>query len=167
MGPRRVCILEESIGPSFVNKKISEVAWEDVKIDGNEFAYKVYAGYKLPAFLAIEGGYRHLGKISDDIAEHNSSGWDLNAKGSLSLGPVEFFGKAGAFFNNVKVTFEDLLHPDINENNTKFYVWFWGGPEHRTSWIESGMGIAGYHPGQSGVYADCGNYLQVSRRLLI
>jgi OOP family OmpA-OmpF porin len=116
-----------SIGPSFVNKKISEVAWEDVKIDGNEFAYKVYAGYKLPAFLAIEGGYRHLGKISDDIAEHNSSGWDLNAKGSLSLGPVEFFGKAGAFFNNVKVTFEDLLHPDINENNTKFMFGFGAG----------------------------------------
>jgi OOP family OmpA-OmpF porin len=51
----------------------------------------------------------------------------LNAKGSLSLGPVEFFGKAGAFFNNVKVTFEDLLHPDINENNTKFMFGFGAG----------------------------------------
>jgi hypothetical protein len=116
-----------SIGPSFVNKKISDVVWEDVKIDGNEFSYKVYAGYKLPAFLAIEGGYRNLGKISDDIAEHNSSGWDLNAKANLSLGPVQFFGKAGAFFNNVKVTFEDPLHPDINENNTKFMFGFGAG----------------------------------------
>ncbi len=116
-----------SIGPSFVNKKITDVDWQDVKIDGNDFAYKVYAGYMFPAFLALEGGYRNLGNISDDLAEHNSTGWDLNAKANLTLGPVQFFGKAGAFFNNVKVTFKDPLHPDINENNTKFMFGFGAG----------------------------------------
>jgi OmpA-OmpF porin, OOP family len=116
-----------SIGPSFVDKKITDVDWEDVKIDGNDFAYKVYAGYMFPAFLALEGGYRNLGKVSDNLAEHNSTGWDLNAKANLSLGPLQFFGKAGAFFNNVKVTFMDPLHPDINENNTKFMFGFGAG----------------------------------------
>lgn len=116
-----------SVGPSFVNTKISDVNWEDVTVEGNDLSYKVYAGYMLPAFLALEGGYRNLGKISDDISEANSSGWDLNAKANLSLGPVQFFGKAGAFFNNVKVTFEDPLHPDINENNTKFMFGFGAG----------------------------------------
>ena len=116
-----------SVGPSFINKSITDIEIEDMKIDGNDLAYKFYAGYKLPAFLAFEGGYRNLGSVSQNLAEHNSSGWDLNAKGSISLGPLEVFGKAGAFFNNVKVTFEDPLHPDINKNNTKFMFGFGAG----------------------------------------
>jgi len=116
-----------SIGPSFVNKKIADLDLADIKIDGNDLAYKIYAGYKLPAFLAFEAGYRNLGKISDDIAEHNSAGWDLNAKANLSLGPLQLFGKAGAFFNNIKVTFQDPIHPDINKNNTKFMFGFGAG----------------------------------------
>lgn len=116
-----------SIGPSFTNKVITDLTWEEVKIDGNEFSYKVYAGVKLPAIFALEGGYRNLGKISDDIAEYNSAGWDLNAKANLTLGPLQLFGKAGAFFNDVEVTFNNPLHPDINEQNTKFMVGFGAG----------------------------------------
>ena len=116
-----------SVGPSFVNKKIADVAMEDIKIDGNDMAYKVYAGYKLPAFLALEAGYRNLGKVSGDFSEHNSSGWDLNAKANLDLGPFQIFGKAGAFFNNIQVTFQDPIHPDINESNTKFMFGFGAG----------------------------------------
>jgi len=116
-----------SIGPSFVNKKISDIVMDDIRIDGNDMAYKIYAGYKLPAFLAFEGGYRNLGKISDDIAVHNSTGWDLNAKANLTLGPLQLFGKAGAFFNDIKVTFQDPIHPDINKNNTKFMFGFGAG----------------------------------------
>ena len=116
-----------SIGPSFVNTKITEIDMEDIKIDGNDMAYKIYAGYKLPAFLALEGGYRNLGKVSDDISALNSQGWDLNAKANLDLGPLQIFGKAGAFFNNVKVTFADPIHPDINKNNTKFMFGFGAG----------------------------------------
>lgn len=116
-----------SAGPSFINKEISDIDLEDIKVDGEDLSYKFYAGYKLPAFLALEGGYRNLGKVSDDLAVHNSSGWDLNAKADISLGPVQFFGKAGAFFNNVEVTFKDPIHPDINENNTKFMFGFGAG----------------------------------------
>lgn len=116
-----------SIGPSYTNKSIMDIDWSDVKIEGNDFSYKMYAGFKLPAFLALEGGYRNLGKVSDDIAEHNSAGWDLNAKADLSLGPLQIFGKAGAFFNDVSVTFKDPLHPDINEHNTKFMFGFGAG----------------------------------------
>ena len=116
-----------SIGPSFINKKIVDVQMEDLRIDGNDMSYKFFAGYKLPAFLALEAGYRDLGKISDQLSEHNSSGWDLNAKADISLGPLQIFGKAGAFFNNVNVTFQDPLHPDINEQNTKFMFGFGAG----------------------------------------
>ncbi len=116
-----------SLGPSFTNMVIYDLTWDDVKIDGNEFAYKVYAGVKLPAFFALEGGYRNLGRISDDIAAYNSSGWDLNAKANLELGPFQIFGKAGAFFNDVDVTFNNPLQPDINNQNTKFMVGFGAG----------------------------------------
>jgi hypothetical protein len=109
-----------SVGPSFLNTKISDVNWDDVKVEGNDLSYKVYVGYMFPAFLALEGGYRNLGRISDAF----SSGWDLNAKANLSIGPLQLFGKAGAFFNNVQVTFQDPLHPDINKHNTKFIFGF-------------------------------------------
>jgi OOP family OmpA-OmpF porin len=116
-----------SAGPSFVNTSITEVDWENVTIDGNDFGYKLYAGYQLPAFLAFEAGYRHLGKVSDAVAEHNSYGWDLNAKVNLNLGPMQLFGKAGAFLNNVEVTFADPLRPDINEHNTRLMFGFGAG----------------------------------------
>lgn len=116
-----------NVGSSYINTNIMDVDFQDFKIDGNDLAYKVYAGYRLPVFLAIEGGYRNLGSVSQDMVDLNNAGWDLNAKGDISLGPVQIFAKAGAFFNNVKVTFQDPLHPDINENNTKFMFGFGAG----------------------------------------
>jgi len=116
-----------SIGPSYLNKSITDVDWGAIDLSGNDVSYKLYAGYKLPAFLALEGGYRSLGKIADDIAEYNSAGWDIGAKADLSLGPFQIFGKAGAFFNDVSVAFKDPLHPDINKNNTKFMFGFGAG----------------------------------------
>lgn len=116
-----------NIGSSYINKSITDIDVQDIKIDGKDMAYKIYAGYKLPSFLAIEGGYRDLGSVSQDLLDLNNSGWDLNAKGDISLGPLHVFAKAGAFFNNVKVTFQDPIHPDINKNNTKFMFGFGAG----------------------------------------
>ena len=113
-----------SMGPSFINKKIADVDLQDIKVDGNDLAYKLYGGYKFPAFLAVEAGYRDLGSVSTDISEHNSSGWDISIKPDLSLGPLSIFGKVGAFFNNVQVTFKDPIHPDINKHNTKLMFGF-------------------------------------------
>ena len=116
-----------NIGPSYVNKNFKDLDLEDIKINGKDMAYKIYVGYKLPAFLAFEGGYRNLGSISQSLADHKNYGWDINAKGDISLGPLQVFAKAGAYFNNVKVTFKDPLHPDINKNNTKFIFGFGAG----------------------------------------
>lgn len=114
-------------GPSFINKKITEIVLEDLKLEGNDLAYKLYAGYKLPGFLAFEGGYRNLGSVSENLAEYNNDGWDINAKGDISLGPLQVFGKLGAYFSNIHVTFQNPLHPDINKNNTKFMFGFGAG----------------------------------------
>lgn len=116
-----------SIGPSFVNKKVTDIVIDDLNIEGNDLAYKMYVGYKLPAFLALEAGYRNLGKVVNDFSVHNSKGWDLNAKANISLGPLQVFGKAGAFFNDVSVTFQDPIHPEINKSNTKFMFGFGAG----------------------------------------
>ena len=115
------------LGPSYINTSIMDVDFSEISFTGNDLSYKFFAGYKLPAFLALEAGYRNLGKISDDIAEQNNAGWDVNAKANITLGPLQIFGKAGAYFNNVKVTFKDPLKPDINSNNTKFMFGFGAG----------------------------------------
>ena len=116
-----------SVGPSYLNKSFKDLDIEDIEIEGKDMAYKLYAGYKLPSFLAFEGGYRNLGSVSQDLVDHQNYGWDLNAKGDISLGPLQVFAKAGAYFNNVKVTFKDPIHPDINKNNTKFMFGFGAG----------------------------------------
>jgi hypothetical protein len=116
-----------NIGPSFINKKIMDIDRDDLNLEGKDLAYKLYAGYKLPGFLAFEGGYRNLGSVVEDMTEYNNHGWDLSAKGDISLGPLQVFGKIGAYFNNINVTFENPIHPDINKNNTKFMFGFGAG----------------------------------------
>ena len=116
-----------NVGPSFINKKITEIDRDDLNFEGKDLAYKLYAGYKVPGFLAFEGGYRNLGSVSEDLTEYNNYGWDISTKGNISLGPLQVFGKVGAYFNNIHVAFQDPLHPDLNKSNTKFMFGFGAG----------------------------------------
>jgi OmpA-OmpF porin, OOP family len=116
-----------SMGPSYINKKFTDIDQADLNLEGKELAYKIYAGYKIPGFLALEGGYRNLGSVAADLADYNNFGWDVSAKGDISIGPLQVFAKAGAYFNNVNVTFQNPLQPDINKNNTKFLFGFGAG----------------------------------------
>ncbi len=62
----------------------------------------MFAGYRLADFLAIEGGYRDLGKVSPTegtiALESKTTGWDVNGLGVFSISIVDLFAKAGAFF---------------------------------------------------------------------
>lgn len=80
-----------------------------VNFDARKTAYKAFAGYRLSGLLlfdfAAEVGYIHFGSASrtslgQDL-EYKASG--ANAAGLLifPLGPVDFFGKAGAMRSSV------------------------------------------------------------------
>ena len=88
-----------SIGASFYDTSIEHVDYDDFKLDGEEFAWKIFGGVRTMTFLSVEGGYVNFGKIqnTEDMVdlESKTTGWDLFAVGNLTAGPIDIFGKAG------------------------------------------------------------------------
>ncbi|MDX1385793.1 MAG: outer membrane beta-barrel protein, partial [Thermoanaerobaculia bacterium] len=92
--------------------------------DDEDFAYKLYLGLELPGPLAVEGGYRELGRVTGDggllAATAESDGFDAYLLGKLPLGPVAIFAKGGviAWDTEVRTTApEGSGLPDIRVTN--------------------------------------------------
>ena len=78
------------LGNSFINKTLSDVNGNDLKIDDNDFGYKVFGGFGRK-FIGIEGGYRNLGKVKTSTPinlQSKITGWDVAARGKIDIGPV-------------------------------------------------------------------------------
>lgn len=111
------------VGTSFINQTLESTSFDDVKFDENNFAYKIYAGYRANKFLSVEGGYRNTGKAEDKTNEYTISsttkGWDVEAVGAFDLEILFLFAKAGAFFWNTENTFGQ----EINKENETGFLW--------------------------------------------
>jgi hypothetical protein len=105
------------IGSSFVETSPTDLGGEDVKIDGNGFAYKFFAGYKFVRLIGVEGGYRSLGTIKNTVQnteiESNVKGFDLFGTATFNFTMLEVFAKAGYFFSDNK-----FKKGDITENTS-------------------------------------------------
>ena len=116
-----------SIGTSFINhdlnKVIDEASTDDLTIDKNNFAYKIFAGYRLGKSFSFEGGYRNTGKAEDKILgtliSTTTKGWDIAAVGTLDLEIIYAFAKAGVFFWNT----ENRFGEDLYEENNESFLW--------------------------------------------
>ena len=95
------------VGQSFIETQVTDFTEgdfikEDFKLDGNDFAYKVFAGVRMSSALGIEGGFRSLGsvksKVSDVTFLSKTTGYDLSAVGNIYLGILDVFAKGGAFW---------------------------------------------------------------------
>ena len=88
-----------SLGASFYDTSIEDVSGDDFKMEGEEFAWKIFGGLTAMKFLGLEGGYVHLGETQNSndsfTAESKTTGWDLFAVGNLPVGPIGVFGKVG------------------------------------------------------------------------
>jgi hypothetical protein len=88
-----------SIGASFYDTSVEDVSGDDFKLEGEEFAWKIFGGLTAMKFLGLEGGYVSFGEIQNSdgsvTVESKSTGWDLFAVGNLPVGPIGVFGKAG------------------------------------------------------------------------
>lgn len=115
-----------SVGSSFMQTKPQDIGGEELKIDKNGFAYKVYAGVQLARFLGVEGGYRSLGTIKDTVLDtevkSNIKGFDLFAKGTLDLTMLEVFAKAGYFFWNSEISIAEVK----DKTNANDFAWGFG-----------------------------------------
>ena len=121
---QKALYLGGGIGNSFIGAELKDATDLPYKLDENTFAWKVFAGYRLAPFLAVEGGYRDLGEISTTqgavALESKTTGWDVNGLGVFTIAFVDLFGKAGAFFwkTDGKV--------DALEDNSKGTGFLWG-----------------------------------------
>lgn len=87
VGQTQVDVVPGRIGPGLVIDDEGDSAW------------KIYFGYELPGPLAVEGGYRDLGRVTDQdgltTVTSESDGVDAFLLGKLPLGPVSLFAKGG------------------------------------------------------------------------
>ena len=115
-----------SVGQSFIKTLVSDIEEEDLKLDGNDFAFKLYAGVRMSPVLGIEGGYRQLGsvrsKVSDVTFSSQTSGYDLAAVGNLYLGIVDIFIKGGAFWWEEQA--ESWGNKSVNDGTN--FIWGFG-----------------------------------------
>ena len=75
----------------------------------NDTSWKVFAGWRLIPFLSVEAAYVNLGNQKDRFSATGSDGsyrvkmdgFSPSLIGSVPLGPVDIFAKAGYYFYNV------------------------------------------------------------------
>jgi OOP family OmpA-OmpF porin len=83
----------------------------DTIVDSNDNAWKLFAGWRMNPYFAIEGAYINLGNPGDKFTATGSNGtYQVHTTGfaptlisSLPLGPVELFAEAGYYYYNVKL----------------------------------------------------------------
>lgn len=74
-----------------------------VNFDESDTAWKAFVGYNIDAIplvkLAVEGGYRDLGKPNGSFGgvpvEYSAKGLDFSVMAGFGLGPVDLFAKVG------------------------------------------------------------------------
>ena len=119
-----------SVGQSFIQTKVGDIGEKDLKLDGNDFAWKAYAGVRMAPSFGIEGGFRQLGSVkskkNDTTYLSKTSGYDLSAVGTISLGVIDVFAKGGAFWWDQEI--EDRRGKDtIGGTN---FTWGFGAAVH-------------------------------------
>ena len=99
--------------------------------DKEETGYKAFVGFNFLPFLGVEGGYVDFGGPSDDEsfgatridAELDATGWQAFVVGTLPIGPVDLFVKAGgieaSFDLKVGNSFNNQ-HRNESESNEMF-----------------------------------------------
>lgn len=105
-----------------------------VKSDSD--AWKAFAGWRLNPYLAFEAAYIDFGRVGDRFTASGSDGnYDVDISGfapyivgTLPLGPVEVFAKAGSYFYDVKLDVDfDNPGPDVDSSHSRNDFLYGGG----------------------------------------
>jgi len=99
------------------------------RLNDDDTAWKVFAGYRINPYLAVEGAYVDFGRPSDTFDADGTSG-DFSAHlsgfspqliGILPVGPVELSGKVGVYFTDIdlRADIDDPLDPDFDSNTSE------------------------------------------------
>jgi len=110
-----------SIGGSSLDISDFDDELGDIDFSDGDTAYKLFAGYRVLSFLAVEAGYVDFGDPSDVIGgleavdvQVSLTGWDAFAVGILPIGPVDIFAKVGviSWDADIRAALDDLVDSD-------------------------------------------------------
>jgi OOP family OmpA-OmpF porin len=92
--------------------------------DSDDTTLKVFGGYRFNPYVALELDYLDLGNPEDTIDSRRVNA-DVNGfapyiVGTLPVGPVELFAKAGYLFYDVKIDVDDAT---VTDDNTQDFVY--------------------------------------------
>ena len=102
------------------------------RLDDDDNAWKVFAGYRFNRYISLEGAYVDFGRQQDNFDVAGSSG-DFSAElsgfspqlvGTIPVGPVELSAKVGVYFVDIDLTADidnaDELDFDSNTSEEDF-----------------------------------------------
>jgi OmpA-OmpF porin, OOP family len=104
--------------------------------DKTETGYKGYLGYNFLPWLGVEGGYVDLGSPEDHATvagvggingKADLNGWEGFLVGSLPIGPVDLFAKAGAIRANFDLKINGSALPTNLNAHDSNSLFAWGG----------------------------------------
>jgi opacity protein-like surface antigen len=105
-------------------------------VKSKDNAWKLFAGYRINPYLAVEVAYIDFGKHSDRFSATGSngnyqvkmSGFAPYIIGSVPLGNFDLFAKAGSYFYSVKLNVDfDNPGPDLNSSHSRNDFLYGGG----------------------------------------
>lgn len=106
------------------NVEVDDVG-EDT-FDGDDDAFKAFIGWRFNPYVAVELDAYDFGSPSDDVdgfdVETDISGYAPFVIGTLPLGPIELFAKAGYLFYDYEVKAEGLGGEDDDGNDFVYGV---------------------------------------------
>lgn len=122
---------------------------------GNQTTWKGYLGYDFNQYLAVEGGYAHLGKSSNNYGSvasthSNKSALFVAVKGTLPLSErFDLFGKIGPSYNMIDQSVTVLGTP-IGTNDSKRMAVMYGVGAEFAATKQLGVRVEYEHFGKFG-----------------
>ncbi|MDX2437683.1 MAG: outer membrane beta-barrel protein [Acidobacteriota bacterium] len=121
-----------SIGGSSLDINDFDTDLGDLSFSDGDTTYKIFAGYRILDFLAVEAGYVDFGNPSDTVGtveddpikvDIGLTGWDAFALGILPIGPVDVFAKIGliSWDADILATLGDLVDADSDSGTDVAY----------------------------------------------
>jgi len=107
------------------------------RIDDDDNAWKIFAGWRLNPYVSFELNYVDFGENSGSTGSSSSgssgdyaldlAGFQPAIYGTFPLGPVELFGKVGYYFYDVDLRFDfDSLSSENFRSDTSEEAWSYG-----------------------------------------
>lgn len=96
--------------------------------DSDDTAYRAFAGWRLNRFVALEAAYVNLGNPRDTVApatsvEYETDGFAPYVVGTLPLGPIELYARAGYYFYDAKVNVRSPLGNFSTKDSNEEFVY--------------------------------------------